>query len=109
LDSSSFTFFPSIIKSRSKTELFTMSEKHIESRSEEDVVVERRGSKINPEKSQILTNLQLLNDAYAGEDREHAMGLWEAAKTHPKACIWAFIMCFTIVSLPHPPSSHNPP
>ena len=23
--------------------------------------------------------------------------LWEAAKTHPMACFWAFLMCFTIV------------
>lgn len=40
----------------------------------------------------------ILNDAYQGENREHEMGSWEAAKKHPMACLWAFIFCFTIVS-----------
>lgn len=40
----------------------------------------------------------ILNDAYLGENREHEMGSWEAAKKHPMACLWAFIFCFTIVS-----------
>jgi SP family general alpha glucoside:H+ symporter-like MFS transporter len=39
-----------------------------------------------------------LNEAYRAETNEHEMGLWEAAKTHPAACFWAFIMAFTIVS-----------
>lgn len=39
----------------------------------------------------------ILNDAYLGENREHEMGSWEAAKKHPMACLWAFIFCFTIV------------
>lgn len=39
----------------------------------------------------------ILNDAYQGENREHEMGSWEAAKKHPMACMWAFIFCFTIV------------
>ncbi|KAJ4388943.1 hypothetical protein N0V93_006405 [Gnomoniopsis smithogilvyi] len=39
----------------------------------------------------------ILNDAYQGENREHEMGSWEAAKKHPMACLWAFIFCFTIV------------
>ena len=72
-----------------------MSEKNVQEYDE----VERRGSQIDARASVVLANQQLLNDAYAGEDREHAMGLWAAAKSHPKACCWAFIMCFTIVSL----------
>ena len=75
-----------------------MSEKNIESHDEKDVVV-RRGSRISVDASEVLANNALLNDAYDGENREHAMGLWAAAKSHPKACFWAFIMCFTIVSI----------
>lgn len=48
----------------------------------------------------------ILNDAYLGENREHQMGSWEAAKKHPMACLWAFIFCFTIVSYT-PPDSHG--
>lgn len=51
------------------------------------------------EKSEILADPDLLNDAFDGENHEHAEGLWSAAKSHPWACFWAFIMCFTIVSL----------
>lgn len=40
-----------------------------------------------------------MNYAVDGENREHEMGAWEAIKGHPWACLWAFIMCFTIVSL----------
>lgn len=49
--------------------------------------------------SEVLVNTDLMNDAVDGENREHAMGVWEAVKGHPWACLWAFIMCFTIVSL----------
>ncbi|KAF3401691.1 General alpha-glucoside permease [Penicillium rolfsii] len=45
----------------------------------------------------ILDDTNLLNDAFAGENKEHEMGVWEAAKKHPWACLWAFTMCFTIV------------
>ncbi|GLI77006.1 hypothetical protein PoHVEF18_005288 [Penicillium ochrochloron] len=45
----------------------------------------------------ILDDADLLNDAFAGENKEHEMGAWEAAKKHPWACLWAFTMCFTIV------------
>ena len=48
--------------------------------------------------SEVLTNANLMNDAFDGENREHEQGLWESAKNHPWACFWAFIMCFTIVS-----------
>jgi len=48
--------------------------------------------------SEILVNSELMNDAFGGENREHDMGMWEAAKTYPMACFWAFIMSFTIVS-----------
>ncbi|EED24629.1 hexose carrier protein, putative [Talaromyces stipitatus ATCC 10500] len=47
--------------------------------------------------SEVLGNADLMNDAFDGENREHEMGVWEAAKTHPWACFWAFIMCFTII------------
>ena len=74
------------------------SEKNFGTHNEEGTDV-RRGSKVNVDNSEVLANSDLLNDAYDGENREHEMGLWAAAKTHPKACAWAFIMCFTIVSL----------
>ncbi|KAJ6014233.1 hypothetical protein N7540_008824 [Penicillium herquei] len=47
--------------------------------------------------AEVLGKSDLLNDALDGEQREHEMGVWEAAKLHPWACFWAFIMCFTIV------------
>lgn len=50
-------------------------------------------------KAEALNNPDILNDAYEGEDREHQQGMWEAVKAHPKACLWAFCMCFTIVGL----------
>lgn len=49
-------------------------------------------------KSDDFVDPNILNDAYQGENREHEMGSWEAAKKHPMACMWAFIFCFTIVS-----------
>ena len=49
--------------------------------------------------SKVLANSDLMYDAVDGENREHEQGLWAAAKEHPWACMWAFIMCFTIVSL----------
>lgn len=51
-------------------------------------------------KIEALTNPDILNDAYDGENREHAQGMWDEVKAHPKACLWAFCMCFTIVSHP---------
>ncbi|KAK2740267.1 maltose permease [Colletotrichum kahawae] len=47
--------------------------------------------------SKVLADSDLMNDAFDGENQEHQQGLWEAVKSHPKACFWAFIMCFTIV------------
>ncbi|KAJ6456173.1 maltose permease [Mycena sanguinolenta] len=47
--------------------------------------------------AEVLANQHLMNDAFDGENHEHAETLWQAAKTHPMACVWAFIMCFTIV------------
>lgn len=52
-----------------------------------------------PEEKEVLADPDLMNDAFDGENREHEMGLWTAVKSHPWACFWAFIMCFTIVSL----------
>lgn len=57
--------------------------------------------------SAVLVNSDLMNNAYAGEDAEHQMGVWEAAKSHPMACFWAFIFCFTIVSTPYQPIAHT--
>lgn len=45
-----------------------------------------------------LTDKELMNASYGAETREHEMGVWEAVKSHPMACFWAFIFCFTIVS-----------
>ncbi|KAB5535363.1 hypothetical protein GE09DRAFT_1250525 [Coniochaeta sp. 2T2.1] len=36
-------------------------------------------------------------DAYDGENYEHSLRTWMAAKAYPWACFWAFVMCFTIV------------
>ena len=60
------------------------------------------GEKVDPVErrhSSVFVAQDLLNDAVDGENREHAMGIVEAMKTYPWACLWAFIMCFTIVSL----------
>lgn len=47
--------------------------------------------------SNVLVNSDLMNDAFAGENAEHAQGTWQAVKEHPAACFWAFLFCFTIV------------
>ncbi|KAH6880105.1 general substrate transporter [Thelonectria olida] len=47
--------------------------------------------------AEVLKNQDLMTDAFDGENREHELGVWEATKLHPWACLWAFIMCFTIV------------
>ena len=73
--------------------------------------VPRRGS-VDPSRAQILANLERMNDAIDGENSEHAEGMWAGFKKHPWACLWAFILCFTIVSfdLPTPSSwSHQIP
>ncbi|KAF9768211.1 hypothetical protein IL306_014506 [Fusarium sp. DS 682] len=46
---------------------------------------------------EVLGNPDLMHDAFDAEQREHEQGVWTAAKAHPWACFWAFIMCFTIV------------
>lgn len=51
------------------------------------------------EQSEVLVNKDLMKDAFDGENREHEMTTWAAMKSHPWACLWAFTMCFTIVSL----------
>ncbi|KAL3453044.1 general substrate transporter [Aspergillus insuetus] len=61
-----------------------------------DTVGESRSEKVDIDKSNTLADGNLLNDAVDGENREHQMGVWEAAKRYPWACFWAFIMCFTI-------------
>lgn len=46
-----------------------------------------------------LDDKELLAASYEAETRENEMGVWEAVKMHPMACFWAFVFCFTIVSL----------
>jgi SP family general alpha glucoside:H+ symporter-like MFS transporter len=62
-----------------------------------DATGESQGEKVDMDKSNTLADRNLFNDAVDGENREHQMGVWEAAKRYPWACFWAFIMCFTIV------------
>lgn len=59
--------------------------------------VEVQHSEVKP--AEVLGNQDLMNDAFDGEDQEHQEGVWAAAKNHPWACFWAFVMCFTIVSV----------
>ncbi|KAK5133837.1 hypothetical protein LTR08_007168 [Meristemomyces frigidus] len=47
--------------------------------------------------SEVLDSPELMNTAFDGENREHEMGILEAVKSYPWACLWAFIFCFTIV------------
>lgn len=54
--------------------------------------------KHNIHQSEILVDANLMSNAYGAENREHEMGVWDAVKTHPMACFWAFVFCFTIVS-----------
>ena len=58
----------------------------------------RTGS-VDASQAEILRNLERMNEAIDGENEEHADGFLAALKAHPWACLWAFIMCFTIVSL----------
>ncbi|TGO08240.1 hypothetical protein BTUL_0219g00090 [Botrytis tulipae] len=51
----------------------------------------------NLEHAEVLVDKDLMNVAFEGENREHEMGMWEAAKQHPMACFWASTFCFTIV------------
>jgi hypothetical protein len=52
----------------------------------------------NGHRPDIRGDQELLADAFQGENREHEMGMWEAFKEYPMACLWAFTMSFTIVS-----------
>ena len=45
-----------------------------------------------------LDDKDLLEASYEAETREKEMGVLEAVKTHPWACFWATVFCFTIVS-----------
>lgn len=69
-----------------------------ELRHDEEVDINNLQEK-NVLQSEVLVNPDLMSDAFHGENREHEMGVWEALKTYPMACFWAFVMCFTIVSL----------
>jgi SP family general alpha glucoside:H+ symporter-like MFS transporter len=46
---------------------------------------------------EVLSDKDLMDNAFEAENREHEMGMWEAFKDHPVACFWAFLFCFTIV------------
>ena len=50
--------------------------------------------------SEVVGNKEMMATAFDGENREHEMGMMEAIKSYPMACMWAFIFCFTIVSTP---------
>ena len=58
-----------------------------------------QGKHVDVVHSEVLANRDLMSDAVDGENREHEMGVWTAVKKYPWAALWAFIMCFTIVSL----------
>ncbi|KAH9231393.1 hypothetical protein K456DRAFT_1841476 [Colletotrichum gloeosporioides 23] len=75
---------------------------HVNSSSEDARIDEKHDAghgahHVDVANSKVLADNDLMNDAFDGENQEHQQGLWEAVKTHPKACFWAFIMCFTIV------------
>lgn len=55
------------------------------------------GTHVDVQHSEVLKDQILMGDAFDGENREHELGAWEAVKSHPWACFWAFTMCFTIV------------
>ena len=57
------------------------------------------GEHVDILKADVLATPELMNDAFDGENREHEERIWASVKSHPWACLWAFIMCFTIVSL----------
>jgi SP family general alpha glucoside:H+ symporter-like MFS transporter len=59
---------------------------------------EKIGEKDAHHQAEVLDDKDLMVDAFAAENREHEMTLWEAVKDHPMACFWAFVFCFTIVS-----------
>lgn len=52
----------------------------------------------NAYNSDVLVDKDLMVGAYDAENKEHEQTFWQAIKSHPMACLWAFIMCFTIVS-----------
>lgn len=62
--------------------------------------VEGKGSQSGADifHNEVLASSDLMNDAFEGENAEHSEGIWTAFKSHPWACFWAFVMCFTIVS-----------
>lgn len=49
------------------------------------------------EHGDVLADQDVLHEAYRAENFEHESTMWQAAKAHPQACFWAFIMAFTIV------------
>ena len=63
----------------------------------EEIEVQTRDEK-HLDEPQIVMDKEMFTDAIQGENREHAMTMWEAVNTYPMACIWAFVMAFTIVS-----------
>lgn len=76
----------------------------------EEIEAQPRDEKNLHDHHDVIVDKDLMSDAFKAENHEHEMGIWEAAKTHPAACFWAFIMAFTIVSsaLPLSDLAHMP-
>lgn len=58
-----------------------------------------KGDDIGVTHADRVGKMDFMSEAVEGENREHSMGLWESFKNYPWGCMWAFIMCFTIVSV----------
>lgn len=54
--------------------------------------------------SEILVDKNLMTSAFEGENSEHKETVWEAAKSHKMACLWAFVSNLSPLS---PPSTNH--
>lgn len=48
--------------------------------------------------SEVLVDKNLMSNAFEGENAEHKETVWQAAKTHKMACLWAFVSYLTLIS-----------
>jgi hypothetical protein len=78
-------------------DLKTKDESQADVQHEHDIKTKDE-SQVGVKHDHILVDPELMNDAFDGENHEHEQSVWQAAKSHPWACLWAFTMCFTIVS-----------
>lgn len=46
--------------------------------------------------SEVLVDKNLMSNAFEGENAEHKETVWQAAKTHKMACLWAFVSYLTL-------------